>query len=65
MNKYRIRYYSDAKVCESEVKAKQFVATQSRVGDVLVVFYDNLDAPATFVFSSVISVEKLEEGDEA
>jgi hypothetical protein len=64
MNKYRIRYYSDAKVCESEVKAKQFVATQSQFGDMLVVFYDNLDSPATFAFSSVISVEKLGEGDD-
>jgi hypothetical protein len=29
-----------------------------------VVFYDNLDNPSTFAFSSVISVEKLEEGDD-
>ena len=64
MNKYRIRYYSDAKVCESEVRAKQFVAQQGRYGDMTIVFYDNLDAPATSAFSGVISVEKIEEGDD-
>jgi hypothetical protein len=64
MNKYKIRYYVDAKVCESEVKAKQFVVHNTQFGGMSVVFYDNLDNPSTFAFSSVISVEKLEEGDD-
>ncbi|MHA1872618.1 MAG: hypothetical protein ACTSVB_00780 [Candidatus Heimdallarchaeaceae archaeon] len=63
MNKYKIRYYVDAKVCESEVSAKQFVVQNGRYGDMSIVFYDNLDSPATFAFSNVIAVEKIEEGD--
>ena len=66
MNKYKVTYYKDAIPIEKEIVANKFIESVGKNGELVALFTDDFGSSPGIhsAFSSVMSVEKISEGDE-